>query len=163
MERINEIKIRLSDDELNSLKSKISLTALSREEFCRQVLAGSTIKTILKEDSLVLLSEIRRISISLKKLAFMHHSIDSNLLRYEIAKLKEIEKRLTSMVEYKELYMSPAKNRKTNKMIVFQRNELEEFFPKNLSEEELKAIILAMLEQKSNANNQYTLHEDSYE
>ena len=112
---------------------------------------GSTIKTIRKQDSFVLLSEIRRISISLKKLAFMHHDIDSDLLRYEITKLKEIEKRLASMAEYNEIHISSVKKQKTNKTIVFKQNELEEFFPKGLKEEKLKAIILAMIEQKSNA------------
>ena len=61
MKRNNEIKIRLSECELDSLNSKVQKSRLSREEFCRQVLAGSQVKEAPFEKVVTLMREVANI------------------------------------------------------------------------------------------------------
>ena len=61
MKRNHEIKIRLSECELDSLNSKVQKTRLSREEFCRQVLAGAQVKEAPSEKVITLMREVANI------------------------------------------------------------------------------------------------------
>ena len=61
MKRNYEIKIRLSECELDSLNNKVQKTRLSREEFCRQVLAGSQVKEAPTERAITLMREVANI------------------------------------------------------------------------------------------------------
>lgn len=61
MKRNHEIKIRLSECELDSLNSKVQKTRLSREEFCRQALALSQVKEAPSEKVITLMRDVANI------------------------------------------------------------------------------------------------------
>ena len=61
MKRNHEIKIRLSESELDSLNSKVQKTRLSRDEFCRQALALSQVKEAPSEKVITLMRDVANI------------------------------------------------------------------------------------------------------
>ena len=85
MKRNNEIKIRLSECELDSLNSKVQKTRLSREEFCRQVLAGSQVKEAPFEKVITLMREVANIRVRLEETV-------KDSVRYGITDDEEINK-----------------------------------------------------------------------
>ena len=61
MKRNHEIKIRLSECELDSLNSKVQKTRLSREEFCRQALERAQVKEAPSEKVITLMRDVANI------------------------------------------------------------------------------------------------------
>lgn len=66
--RTNEIKIRFTDEEVETLNAKVSKAGMSREKYCRQVLSGTQVTEGPTADVPVLLREVRQISVSLDQL-----------------------------------------------------------------------------------------------
>ena len=66
--RNNRIVFYLNDDELRSLKSDLSKTSHSREEYIRSVLSGCVIKEAPPADYFTILSKISRESANLNQL-----------------------------------------------------------------------------------------------
>lgn len=66
--RTNEIKIRFTDEEVETLNAKVSKAGMSREKYCRQVLSGSQVREAPTADVPLLLREVRQISVALDQL-----------------------------------------------------------------------------------------------
>ena len=58
--RENRVVICLTDEELNSLNSKVELSGLNRADYCRRILAGKQV-TEFSADVSVLIQELRSI------------------------------------------------------------------------------------------------------
>jgi len=57
--------LRMNDKEMSTLKKKVALSGLSREEYCRKVLGESTVKEAPDADTKLLIREIRQAGYSL--------------------------------------------------------------------------------------------------
>lgn len=68
MKKKNEIKIRLSDEELTALNKKVKLSGLSREEFARRCFANKKIVELPPVDYGKLIFETRRVGQNLNRL-----------------------------------------------------------------------------------------------
>lgn len=68
--RNHEIKVRLSDAELNSLDQKVAASGMkSRERFCRACFRDVTIKGAPPKEFFVLITEVRQIGNNLNQVA----------------------------------------------------------------------------------------------
>ena len=82
--RTNEIKIRLTAEEMEELNAKVKQTLFSREEFCRRAIIGKEIKQAPSPNVPILIRDIRRASSNvdqLLKIANATHLVDAPQMR----------------------------------------------------------------------------------
>lgn len=106
MKRTNEIKIRLTDDELAVLNSKVKQTSLSRESFCRTLFNNAKIKPAPQADIQKLIFELRKIGTNINSVIARAHTykyVDKDRLVEEVVKLHEIEKLIIDAYSNKEV------------------------------------------------------------
>ena len=68
MQRKNEIKIRLTDSELNALTKKVRKSGLSREAFLRRLISGAEVKEAPSADVHKLIREMRRVGYNINQI-----------------------------------------------------------------------------------------------
>lgn len=93
--RTRIIKIRLTDEELDSLTEKVQRTNFSREGFCRAVLNGATVKEAPPADVPVLIREVRRVGYNIEqilRLANAKNLLDAPRLRKALDENRAVEK-----------------------------------------------------------------------
>ena len=106
MKRTNEIKVRLTDEELADLNSKVKQTSLSRESFCRALFNNAEIKSAPQTDIPKLIFELRKIGTNINSITARAHTykyVDNAKLNEELAKLYEIEKLIIDAYSNKEV------------------------------------------------------------
>lgn len=82
--RTNEIKIRLTAEELADLNAKAKQAGFSREEFCRRAITGKEVKQVPSPDIPILIRDIRRVGYNVEqllKIAESTHLIDAPQMR----------------------------------------------------------------------------------
>lgn len=92
--RTNQIIIRLSDAELNALNKQVKRTRLSREQFCRNVIQGVTIREKPPADVPRLIQEIRRVGSNISQILMIANSqglLNIPDLHKAILDLREVE------------------------------------------------------------------------
>lgn len=95
MRRIYEIKIRLSEDEKNSITMKADRAGLSREEFCRRILRGAEVKEHPPADLPYFIRELRRVGSNINqilKIANSLHLLDVPKVREALEDMRKLEK-----------------------------------------------------------------------
>ena len=100
--RTHEIKIRLSQAELDSLNAQVGKTQLSREQFCRNAIRGVTIRENPPADLHKLIWEIRRVGNNIDQILTIANAkglLDVPHLRQSISDLREVEKMIVSAYE----------------------------------------------------------------
>ena len=93
--RTHEIKIRLSQTELDSLNVQVAKTELSREQFCRNAIRGVAIRENPPADLHKLIWEIRRVGNNIDQILMIANAkglLDVPQLRKAMADLRETEK-----------------------------------------------------------------------
>jgi hypothetical protein len=75
MQRKCEIKIRFSENELQSLDKKVAKTGMSREGYARCVLSGKTPVEIPPADYFALLREVRALGNNMNQVAYKANSM----------------------------------------------------------------------------------------
>ncbi len=97
--RTHEIKIRLSQAELESLNAQVGKTRLSREQFCRNAIRGVAIRENPPADLHKLIWEIRRVGNDIDQILTIANAkglLDAPHLRQSIANLREVEKMIAA-------------------------------------------------------------------
>ena len=100
--RTHEIKIRLSQAELESLNAQVAKTRLSREQFCRNAIRGVAIRENPPADLHKLIWEIRRVGNNIDQILTIANArglLDVPYLRKTIADLREAEKLIAATYE----------------------------------------------------------------
>ena len=100
--RTHEIKIRLSQTELDSLNAQMAKTQLSREQFCRNAIRGVAIRENPPADLHKLIWEIRRVGNNIDQIltiASAKNLLDVPHLRKTISDLREVEKLIAATYE----------------------------------------------------------------
>lgn len=95
LKRTFEMKIRFTKDELNTLNIKSRKSGLSREEFCRRTLNGSTVKEAPPADLHMLIQELRRVGSSLDRLSKLANTAnlpEASQLREALEENRAVEK-----------------------------------------------------------------------
>ena len=93
--RTHEIKIRLSQAELDSLNAQVGRTQLSREQFCRNAIRGVAIRENPPADLYKLIWEIRRVGNNIDQILTIANAkglLDVPHLRQSLSDLREVEK-----------------------------------------------------------------------
>lgn len=98
--RVNEIKVRLSDEELSQLNVLVEQSGLSRESYIRLIVKGLVPRGKPTEEYLEVIRQLRMIGNNINQLAVIAHrtgSVDglklkelSSKLKVEIAEIKKI-------------------------------------------------------------------------
>lgn len=104
MKRNHEIKIRLSDDELEKVNDAVDKSNLSRESFLRLLLNGYVPRFIPAYDFQNVISQLRRIGNNLNQISVIAHKTGAiDVIRYknEVANLKN------EIAEFKRLMSQP--------------------------------------------------------
>lgn len=99
MIRNKEIKVRLTQEEYDSLTEKAKASGLSREKFCRLLFKDIQIKAAPTADIPLLIKELRKIGTNINSIAARAHSykyVDAPLLEHEIRSLQNIENLIIS-------------------------------------------------------------------
>ena len=92
--RTKEMHLRLTPEEKETLTEKAKLARLSREEFCRRILNGATVKEAPSVDVRQLLWQMRRIGGNLNQLLARANTvgfIDTIQLKKELAELRKAQ------------------------------------------------------------------------
>ena len=100
--RTHEIKIRLSQTELDSLNAQVAKTELSREQFCRNAICGVTIRENPPADLHKLIWEIRRVGNNIDQILTIANAkglLDVPHLRKAISDLRDVEKLIAAAYE----------------------------------------------------------------
>ena len=100
--RTHEIKIRLSQAELDSLNAQVGRTQLSREQFCRNAIRGVAIRENQPADLHKLIWEIRRVGNNIDQILTIANAkslLDVPHLRKTISDLREVEKLISAAYE----------------------------------------------------------------
>lgn len=90
--RTTEMHLRLTPEEKETLTEKANKARLSREEFCRRILNGATVKEAPSADVRQLLWQMRRIGGNLNQLLARANTvgfIDTVQLKKELAELRK--------------------------------------------------------------------------
>lgn len=90
--RTAEMHLRLTPEEKETLTEKANKARLSREEFCRRILNGATVKEAPSVDVRQLLWQMRRIGGNLNQLLARANTlgfIDTVHLKKELAELRK--------------------------------------------------------------------------
>ena len=74
--RMNEIKVRLNDDELNALNSNVQRTGWSREQYIRKLLKGVQPVCVPPIDYYNMIREIRRVGYNMRQVAQRAYALD---------------------------------------------------------------------------------------
>ncbi|MGI6196232.1 MAG: plasmid mobilization protein [Eubacteriales bacterium] len=74
--RMNEIKVRLNDDELNALNSNVQRTSWSREQYIRKLLKGVQPVSVPPIDYYNMIREIRRVGYNMRQVAQRAYALD---------------------------------------------------------------------------------------
>lgn len=74
--RMNEIKVRLNDDELNALNSNVQRTGWSREQYIRKLLKGVQPVSVPPIDYYNMIREIRRVGYNMRQVAQRAYALD---------------------------------------------------------------------------------------
>lgn len=93
--RTNEIKIRLTAEELADLNAKAKQAGFSREEFCRRAITDKEVKQAPSADIPILIRDLRRAGYNanqLLKIAKSTHLIDAPQMRKVMAQVYLAEK-----------------------------------------------------------------------
>ena len=93
--RTHEIKIRLSQAELDSLNAQVGRTQLSREQFCRNAIRGVAIRENPPADLHKLIWEIRRVGNNIDQILTIANAkglLDVPHLHQSLSDLREVEK-----------------------------------------------------------------------
>ena len=94
MKRKHEIKIRLTDKELDSLMVKVKKSGLSREGYIRKCFNASVIREVPPIDAARLIMEVRRVGINIDqilKFANINGYLDVPRLRKALEQNRELE------------------------------------------------------------------------
>lgn len=100
--RTHEIKIRLSQAELDALNAQVGKTRLSREQFCRNAIRGITIRENPPADLHKLIWEIRRVGNNIDQILTIANAkglLDVPHLRQSISDLRKVEKLIAATYE----------------------------------------------------------------
>ena len=92
--RTTEMHLRLTPEEKETLTEKAKLARLSREEFCRRILNGATVKEAPSVDVCQLLRQMRHIGGNLNQLLARANTvgfIDTVQLKKELAELRKAQ------------------------------------------------------------------------
>lgn len=92
--RTAEMHLRLTPEEKETLTEKAKLARLSREEFCRRILNGATVKEAPSADVRQLLRQMRRIGGNLNQLLARANTvgfIDTVQLKKDLADLRKAQ------------------------------------------------------------------------
>lgn len=92
--RTTEMHIRLTPEEKETLTEKANKARLSREEFCRRILNGATVKEAPSADVRQLLRQMRRIGGNLNQLLARANTvgfIDTVQLKKDLADLRKAQ------------------------------------------------------------------------
>ena len=92
--RTTEMHIRLTPEEKETLTEKANKARLSREEFCRRILNGATVKEAPSADVRQLLRQMRRIGGNLNQLLDRANTvgfIDTVQLKKDLADLRKAQ------------------------------------------------------------------------
>ena len=90
--RTTEMHLRLTPEEKETLTEKAKLARLSREEFCRRILNGATVKEAPSADVCQLLRQMRHIGGNLNQLLARANTvgfIDTVQLKKELTELRK--------------------------------------------------------------------------
>lgn len=99
LKRQNEIKVRLGDDEYESLMEKVRLSGLSREEFIRRTLAQKKVVELPPVDYRRLVFEMRRAGQNLHRLlviATANHFFEAADILNCLSEIKAVERKIHS-------------------------------------------------------------------
>lgn len=94
LKRKNEVKIRLTDEELESLNLKAKKSGLSREEFIRHSISNKRVHELPPVDYTQLIYEMRRVGQTLNRIfriAALNHFFEAKDLRECLEKLRALE------------------------------------------------------------------------
>ena len=92
--RTTEMHLRLTPEEKETLTEKAKLARLSREEFCRRILNGATVKEAPSVDVRQLLRQMRHIGGNLNQLLARANTvgfIDTIQLNKDLAELRKAQ------------------------------------------------------------------------
>lgn len=92
--RTKEMHLRLTPEEKETLTEKAKLARLSREEFCRRILNGATVKEAPSADVRQLLRQMRHIGSNLNQLLACANTvgfIDTVQLKKDLAELRKAQ------------------------------------------------------------------------
>ena len=92
--RTAEMHLRLTPEEKETLTEKANKVRLSREEFCRRILNGATVKEAPSADVRQLLRQMRRIGGNLNQLLARANTvgfIDTVQLKKDLADLRKAQ------------------------------------------------------------------------
>lgn len=102
MKRTRVIKVRLTDEELDSLTEKVQRTNFSREGFCRAVFKGAVIKEAPPAEYYEILRELRRTGSTLNQIMKKANAIglmDVPMLRKAVEDNRKAERTLCRAFE----------------------------------------------------------------
>jgi len=91
MHREKSMLLRFTAEELDSLTQKAKRTHYSREEFCRKILNGATVKEAPTLDIAHVIMELRRIGYNINQIAKRCNDtgiVDKEALRQSLAELR---------------------------------------------------------------------------
>lgn len=104
MNRTKEIKVRLSEDELNKLNHLVVLSGLSREEYVRSILRKIIPSSKPTPNFIETIKQLRAIGNNLNQITMIAHKTGSiDILRYKC----DIQKLDTEIIRILSLYNDP--------------------------------------------------------
>ena len=104
MKRNKEIKIRLTDDELNDLNKAVAKTGLSREEYLRTLIKKIVPANKLYPDLIETIKQLRMIGNNINQLAVIAHKTGSiDVLKYR-NDFEKIQKQINYIIKTNQEY-----------------------------------------------------------
>lgn len=98
LKRTFEMKIRFTKEELDTLNEKSRKSGLSREEFCRRTLNGSTVKEAPPADVPVLIQELRRVGRSLDQFLKLADDAGMPVVVYQLREAMERNRAVEKLI-----------------------------------------------------------------
>lgn len=98
--RIQEIKIRFSQDELAALNEQVKKAGISREQFCRNAIQGVAIRESPPADLPIFIREIRRVGINIDqilRIAYTKAPLQVPDLKKALTNLSELEDKIEAV------------------------------------------------------------------
>ena len=95
LKRNNEIKVRLTQGELDLLNEKVKKTSMSREQFVRKAISGVIIKEMPPIEYYDLISELRKVGATVNQLlkkSISKDYIDTSTLSETLESYRKTEK-----------------------------------------------------------------------
>ena len=95
--RKHKINIRFNNEELKALNEKVALTKMTREDYCRNVLANTPVIEAPNADFYTLITQVKRVGSSLNEIlkkANIFGFLDAPQLRNALEQNYQVEKML---------------------------------------------------------------------